>query len=146
MSERELQQIQQKVEDRLREAKPDVELLTLERPAAERLLLVIDHPDGVDLALCQEVTKLLPDLNEDWSLEVSSPGIERPLAKPEHFEQFIGHRVRVKTREEIDGGRNFTGQLDEANAERITVLVDGKPVSIPLASIRRSHLIEEVTA
>jgi ribosome maturation factor RimP len=146
MSDQELQQIQQTVEDRLRETKPDVELLSLEQVAAERLLLVIDHPDGVDLELCQEVTKLLPDLNEDWSLEVSSPGPERPLTKPEHFAEFVGHRVRVKTHEEIGGSRNFIGQLDDTDGERITVLVDGSPVTIPLTAIRRSHLSEEVAA
>jgi ribosome maturation factor RimP len=143
MRDLELQQIQQKVEDRLRETKPDVELLALERPAAERLLLVIDHPDGVDLELCQEVTKLLPDLNEDWSLEVSSPGPERPLTKPEHFEQFVGHRVRVKTHEEIEGRRNFTGLLESAGDDRLGLDVDGQTVTIPLEAVRRSHLVDQ---
>ena len=62
----------------------------LERPAAERLRLVIDSPDGVDIALCERVTGVLRDLLEDWSLEVSSPGPERPLTKPEHFRRFLG--------------------------------------------------------
>ena len=146
MRDLELQQIQQQVEDRLRETRPEVELLSLEQVAAERLLLVIDHPDGVDLELCQEVTKLLPDLNEDWSLEVSSPGPERPLTKPEHYVQFRGHKVRVKTYEEIEGSRNFTGHLDGSDSESITLLVNDSPVSIPLTAIRRSHLAEEVTA
>lgn len=146
MSDRELQQIQDQVEERLREAKPDVELLALERPAAERLRLVIDREGGVDLELCEEVTRLLADLNEDWSLEVSSPGPERPLTKPEHFEQFAGHRVHVKTDEQIEGSRNFTGVLEGLEGEGITLVVDGSPVTIPLAMIRRSHLSEEVTA
>jgi ribosome maturation factor RimP len=100
----------------------------------------------VDIELCEQVTHLLDDLNEDWSLEVSSPGPERPLAKPEHYVQFSGHRVRVKTSEEIGGSRNFVGVLESSDAENITVLVDGSPVSIPLTAIRRSHLVEEVTA
>ena len=65
--------------------------------------MVIDRPGGVDLELCEEVTSLLRDLLESWSLEVSSPGPERPLTKPEHFRRFLGQRVRVRTREEIDG-------------------------------------------
>lgn len=146
MSDPELQSIQETIEERLRDAKPDVELLSLEQPAAERLRLVIDHPDGVDLALCEEVTGLLRDLNEDWAIEVSSPGPERPLTKPEHFEQWAGHRVRIQTHEEIEGSRNFIGQLDSSDHESITVVVDGSPVSIPLTAIRRSHLAEEVTA
>jgi ribosome maturation factor RimP len=150
MTERELQQIQEKVENRLRAARPEVELLALERPAAERLRLVIDRAEGVDLALCEDVTKLLPDLNEDWALEVSSPGPERPLTKPEHFERFVGHRVRVKTREEIAGRRTFTGLLEEAGEDRLSVAVDQGTVTIPLAAVRRSNLLaddeEEVTA
>jgi ribosome maturation factor RimP len=146
MTEKELESIQSTIEERLRVSKPEVELLALERPASERLRLVIDREGGVDLEVCEDVTKLLRDLNEDWALEVSSPGPERPLTKPEHFERYLGHRVRVKTHEAIDGQRTFTGQLDATDGETVTVVVDGAPVSIPLTAIRRSHLFEEVTA
>jgi ribosome maturation factor RimP len=147
MSDTELQQIQDQVEARLRDAKPQVELLALEQVAAERLLLVIDHPDGVDLELCEEVTRLLSDLNEDWALEVASPGPERPLTKPQHFEQFVGHRVRVKTHDPIDGRSSFTGLLESAGDDRVSLDVDGQIVTIPLESVRRSHLADqEVTA
>lgn len=142
MSEQQLQGIQETIETRLRGAKPDVELLALEQPAAELLRLVIDRPDGVDLELCEDVTRLLADLNEDWSLEVSSPGPERPLTKPEHFQAFVGHRVRVKTREEIGGSRSFTGLLESAGDDRVTLDVDGESVTIPLEAVRRSHLME----
>ncbi len=64
---------------------------------------MIDSPEGVDLALCERVTKHFPDLLEEWSLEVASPGPERPLTKPEHFRRFIGRRVRVKTTEDVHG-------------------------------------------
>jgi ribosome maturation factor RimP len=142
MSTKELQQIQLKVEDRLAEAKPEVELLTLERVAAERLRLVIDRPEGVDLALCEEVTRLLEDLNEEWSLEVSSPGPERPLTKPEHFEAFVGHRARVKTSEEVGGRRSFTGTLERSGSDEVTLEVDGDSVSIPLEAVRRANLVD----
>src|SRR4051812_2622809 len=105
--EKELEQIQSKVESRLHDREPDVELLALERAAAERLRLVIDSPDGVDLALCERVTGVLRDLLEEWSLEVSSPGPERPLTKPEHYRRYVGRRVRVRTLEEVAGHKSF---------------------------------------
>ena len=143
MSDAQLRQIQGKVEDRLAEAKPGVELLALERPAAERLRLVIDREGGVDLALCESVKRLLPDVNEEWSLEVASPGPERPLTKPEHFERFVGHRVRVKTHEEIEGRKSFTGLLEAAVDDSVAVATHEETVIIPLASVRRSNLLAD---
>jgi len=145
MSDAELTQLQRRIEDRLAEARPDVELLALERPASERLMLVIDHPDGVDLGLCEAVTRDLRELNEDWALEVASPGPERPLTKPEHFRRFLGARIRVKTDREIAGHRSFTGKLTDADEETVSVDSGDGPVSIPLAAVRRSNLVE-VTA
>jgi ribosome maturation factor RimP len=143
--DRELEQIQQTVEDRLRTREPDVELLALERPAAERLRLVIDRSDGVDIALCERVTGLLRDLLESYSLEVSSPGPERPLTKPEHFRRYLGRRVRVRTREEVAGHKSFTGRLTGADEESVSVDSGDGPVSIPLASVRRSNLLPDGT-
>jgi ribosome maturation factor RimP len=143
MSDREMQQIQEKVESRLRDAEPDVELLALERPAAERLRLVIDSPEGVDIALCERVTAHLRDLLESWSLEVASPGPERPLTKPEHFRRFVGRRVRVRTRDEIDGRRSFTGRLSSADERRVSVEAPEGTVTIPLADVRRSNLLPD---
>jgi ribosome maturation factor RimP len=144
--DKELQQIQERVESRLADAEPDVELVALERPASERLRLVIDRPEGVDIALCERVTGHLRDLNEDWSLEVSSPGPERPLTKPEHYRRFVGKEVRVKTTEEIAGRHSFTGTLTAADDERVSVEAPDGAVTIPLQSVRRSNLVssEEV--
>jgi ribosome maturation factor RimP len=137
----ELEQIQNKVEDRLRDQEPDVELLALERPASERLRLVIDRPEGVDIALCERVTGVLRELLESYSLEVSSPGPERPLTKPEHFRRYLGRRVRVRTREEVAGHKSFTGRLTGADEETVSVDSGDGPVSIPLAAVRRSNLL-----
>jgi ribosome maturation factor RimP len=142
--DRELEQIQSTVEDRLRDQEPGVELLALERPASERLLLVIDRPEGVDIALCERVTGLLRDLLESYSLEVSSPGPERPLTKPEHFRRYLGRRVRVRTREEVAGHKSFTGRLTGADEESVSVDSGDGPVSIPLAAVRRSNLLPTV--
>jgi len=137
-----LEELQETIESRIRDLDPEVELILLERPAAESLRLVIDRPDGVDLALCERVAGVLPDLNERYSIEVSSPGAERPLTKPEHFRRFRGRRVRVRTRESIGGRRSFTGTLVAAD-ERELALRGEADVTIPLAAIRRSTLIPE---
>jgi ribosome maturation factor RimP len=141
--DRELTQLQETIESRLADREPEVELLALERPASERLRLVIDSPDGVDIALCERVTGQLRDLLESWSLEVSSPGPERPLTKPEHFRRFLGRRVRVRTREEVAGHKSFTGRLTGADEESVSVDSGDGPVSIPLASVRRSNLLPD---
>ncbi len=142
----ELQHIQANIESRLQGQEPDVELLALERPASERLRLVIDSPDGVDIALCERVTDVLRDLLEDWSLEVSSPGPERPLTKPEHFRRFLGNTIRVKTSEEISGRHSFTGTLTAADDERVSLEAPDGAVTIPLQSVRRSNLVQEEVA
>lgn len=141
MSERD--QLQAAIEDRLRDLDPEVELIALEEPAAETLRLYIDRSDGVDLALCERVTKHLGELLERYSLEVSSPGLDRPLTKPEHFRRFVGRKVRVRTQEAIDGQRNFTGTLTDADADSVSLDANGAPVRIPLARIRRSNLVPD---
>jgi ribosome maturation factor RimP len=143
--DRELEQIQTNVEDRLRTQEPDVELLALERPATESLRLVIDSPQGVDIALCERVTGHLRDLLESYSLEVSSPGPERPLTKPEHFRRYLGRRVRVQTNEEVAGHKSFTGRLTDADDQSVSVDSGDGPTSIPLASVRRSNLLPDGT-
>ena len=139
----EVSNIQTEVETRLKSAEPDVEVLLAERVAAERVRVVLDHPNGVDLALCERVTNHLRDLLVDYSLEVSSPGPERPLTRPDHFRRFLGRRARVRTRESHEGRRSFTGELVGASDEAVTVAADGGVVSIPYADVKRSNLLEE---
>jgi ribosome maturation factor RimP len=138
-------QLQQTIEQRLTEVEPAVELIALEQPAAESLRLYIDSPDGVDLALCERVTRELRDLLESWTLEVSSPGADRPLTKPEHFRRYLGRRVKVRTREEIEGHRSFTGTLTDADDDAVLVDSGGGAVRIPLTGIRRSNLVPDVS-
>ena len=143
MSDKQLEEITETVEERLRTSQPDVELLALERAAAERLRLTIDRESGVDLELCETVTRLLPDINEEWAIEVTSPGPERPLTKPEHFRQFVGSKVRVKTVQEIDGRKSFTGPLESADDESVSVADPAGTARIPLSAVRRSNLLAE---
>lgn len=136
-------ELQETIEERLRDFDPDVELVAFQQPSGT-LRIFIDRPGGVDLSLCEAVTKELSDLTERWSLEVSSPGAERPLTKPEHFRRFIGRRARVRTMEPIEGQRNFTGTLAEADDETVTVEADDTAVRIPFARVERSNLLGDI--
>ena len=136
------QQIQEDVERRLASVEPDVEVVAVDRAGHDRLRLTIDRPGGVDLATCERVTNHLRELLLEYSLEVSSPGPERPLTKPEHFRRFIGRRARVRTREEHGGRRTFTGELVGASDDEVTVAADTGVVSIPYSDINRSNLLE----
>jgi ribosome maturation factor RimP len=147
VTDRLAESIQQDVESRLAVAEPGVELLACERIGPQGLRLVIDHPDGVDLALCERVTHDLRDLLSDFGLEVSSPGPERPLTKPEHFHRFLGRRARVRTHAPRDGHKSFTGELVGVSDEEVTLAArtSGGPegiVSIPFRDINRSNLLE----
>src|SRR4030081_1620460 len=147
--------LQTDIERRLSQSEPEVEVLLAEIVGGRCLRVFIDHPDGVPLALCERVTMHLNDLRERYSLEVSSPGTERPLTKPAHFRRFVGRRARVRTRHprptvskhgESSGerfARSFTGELVGASEEEITLPADGGFIAIPYSEIRRSNLIEE---
>lgn len=134
----------QEIEHRLSEIDREIEFLALESAGGDGLRLVIDHPEGVTLDLCQRVTSGLQDLLLDHSLEVSSPGPERPLTKPAHFQRFEGRRAKVTTGEPLDGRRNFTGIIAEAGEEDVRLEADDQSFDIPYASVERSHLVPEI--
>jgi ribosome maturation factor RimP len=131
------------IQERLKGSEPEVEVLLVEQTGAGRLRLFIDHPKGVDLALCERVTRNLGDLLESYTLEVSSPGPARPLVKPEHFRRFVGRRIKVRTKQEHEGRRSFTGELVGASDDSVTVAADDGIVSLPYGDINRSNLVEE---
>ena len=133
--------IQADIEARLAQVEPDVEVLLAEVVGGHLVRLFIDHPSGVSLDLCERVTKHLPSVREHYDLEVSSPGTERPLTKPEHFRRFLGSRARVRTRGDHAGRRSFSGELLDADEQGVTVAADTGVVSIPYADIQRSNLL-----
>jgi ribosome maturation factor RimP len=133
--------IQADIERTLAEREPDVEVLLAELKG-DAVELYIDHPDGVTLELCERVTHALPELLEDYGLTVSSPGPERPLSKPEHFRRFTGRRARIRTREELNGHKSFTGELVGASETEVTVAAGTGVVAIPYDAISRSNLVE----
>lgn len=138
-----MDRIEQHIEERIAELDPAIELIALERPRNGTLRLFIDHPGGVDLALCERVTKHLPELLADHSLEVSSPGLDRPLTKPEHFRRFVGHEIKVTTSAAVEGRRNFKGRLAAAGDEAIELEDSGHRYELPLSDLKRSNLVPE---
>ena len=133
--------IQADIEARLAEAEPEVEVLLAEVVGGDLVRLFIDHPRGVTLELCERVTNQLPHIREQYALEVSSPGTQRPLTKPEHFRRYVGRKAKVRTRNAKDGHKSFTGELLNATDDSVTVAASTGVVSIAYADIHRSNLV-----
>ena len=132
--------LQTEIEARLSGLEPEVELLLAEIQGSI-LRIFIDHPDGVTLALCERVTGHLTDYRERYSLEVSSPGQDRPLTKPQHYSRFLGRRARVRLRNAADGHKQLTGELVGASDADVTLAAADGLVTIPYEQIARSNLI-----
>jgi ribosome maturation factor RimP len=123
---------------------PGVEVLAVELLSPSRFCVYVDHPEGVDHALCERVTNVLTGYLESFTVEVSSPGPERPLRKPEHFEAAIGRRVAVRTRAEVGGRRKFRGEVLAAGDDAVTLgVASSQPIHIPYEAIVRGNLIDE---
>jgi ribosome maturation factor RimP len=131
----------EEIANRIAEIDPEVEFLTVENAGGDALRIYIDHPDGVNLEICQKVTSGLGELLEQHTLEVSSPGPQRPLTKPSHYARFEGRRAKVRTVEPLEGRRNFTGTILEAGEREFTLGCDGELVRIPFPSVERAHLV-----
>jgi ribosome maturation factor RimP len=139
-TERELQrQIARTVEPGL----PQVEVLAVELMGPDRFCVYVDHPAGVDHALCERVTDLLRDYLDRYTVDVSSPGIERPLRTPAHFRGAVGRRVAIRTVGEIGGRKRFRGEVAEAGEREVTVKAGAGEVHIPYEIIVRGNLIDE---
>jgi ribosome maturation factor RimP len=134
-----LREITPKVENAI----PGIEVLALELSGPERFTVYIDHPKRVDHALCGRVTDVLRDYLQQYTIDVSSPGLERPLRTPAHFERVVGRKVALRTATDIDGRKRFKGEVVDASPTRIRVSTDGNEYEIPYDSIVRGNLIEE---
>ena len=123
---------------------PGVEVLAVELLSPSRFRVYIDHTEGVDHALCEQVTNQLRTYLENYSVEVSSPGPDRPLRKPEHFDSALGHRVAVRTGRDFDGRNRFRGEVLAADRDGVTLGVSGSDsLRIPYDAIVRGNLIDE---
>ena len=134
-------QLQREIEGRLATSEPEVEVLLAEVVSPATLRLFIDHPDGVSLALCERVSGHLNEYRDRYSLEVSSPGQDRPLTKPQHYTRFLGRHARVRLREAKDGHKSLTGELVGASDCDVTIAAPEGVVTIPYEQIARSNLV-----
>jgi ribosome maturation factor RimP len=122
----------------------DVEVLAVELGWPDRLTVYVDHPRGVDHALCEQVTGVLRSYLDRYTLDVSSPGLERPLRAPRHFAGVVGRKVAVRTAAEVEGRTRFRGEVVEAGDDEFTLSADGgNRVRIPYEAIARGNLIDE---
>jgi ribosome maturation factor RimP len=130
-------QLQNEIATRVEHDLPDVDVLAVELLSPARFCVYVDRADGVDHALCERVTDLLRDYLRDYSVEVSSPGLDRPLRRQEHFEAARGRRVRIRTT-----ARKLRGEVLSAGEQSVTVAAaDGAETDIPYADIVRANLI-----
>jgi ribosome maturation factor RimP len=138
--EKELQrEVAETVQDRL----PDVEVLAVEMTGPERMTVYIDHPEGVDHALCERVTGVLRGYLDRFTLNVSSPGLERPLRTQAHFADAVGRRVNVRTSIDVGGRKRFRGEVVDASERETTIAVGEDQIAVPYDVIVRGNLIEE---
>lgn len=136
--ERELQrEVSRTVESGL----PGVEVLAVELSGPERFTVFVDHPQGVDHALCERVTDVLRDYLRAYSIDVSSPGLDRPLRRREHFRNAVGRRVQLRTEER----KRLRGEVVEVGDSAVTVQTANEHIEVPYDQIVRGNLIYEGT-
>jgi ribosome maturation factor RimP len=133
-------QLTREIVPKVEGALPGTEVLAVELTSPERFTVYVDHVQGVDHALCERVTNVLRDYLREYSVDVSSPGIERPLRKASHFRNVVGRRVTLRT----EGRNRVRGEVVAAGERSVTVKTDTESVDIPYDSIVRGNLIEEV--
>jgi ribosome maturation factor RimP len=130
--------LQQEIAPKVARDVPGVDVLAVELLSPSRFCVYVDHPEGVDHALCARVTDSLRDYLREYAVDVSSPGIDRPLRKPEHFADVVGRTVKLRTRE-----RKLRGAVVAAGESSVKVGVDGAEADIPYDEIVRANLIDE---
>ncbi|HZT91212.1 MAG TPA: hypothetical protein VFA05_04150 [Gaiellaceae bacterium] len=133
-------QLQREIAQLVEGAVPGVEVLALELSGRDRFCVYVDHAAGVDHALCERVTHVLRGYLDDYTVEVSSPGFDRPLRTQAHFERAVGRSVRVKT----ETGR-ARGRVVSADERSVRIENGSEPADIPYDAIVRANLIDEGT-
>jgi ribosome maturation factor RimP len=136
-------QLHREVADTVESRIPDIEVLAVELGGPEHITVYVDHPAGVDHALCERVTNELRSYLENYRVDVSSPGLERPLRTKEHFAGALGKHVAVRTDVEMGGRKRFRGEVVDAGEDETTIAVGEERVDIPYEAIVRGNLIEE---
>lgn len=119
-------------------ALPGLEVLAVELSAPDRFTVFVDHPEGVDHALCARVTQVLQPYLQEYAIDVSSPGLERPLRTPEHFRSAVGRTVAVRTEARK---RKLQGEVVSAGERAVTVRAGDESLEIPYEEIVRGNLV-----
>ena len=132
--------LQREIGIRVEDTFPDVEVLAVELSGPERFTVFIDRVGAkVDHALCARVTDVLRDYLREYTVDVSSPGLERPLRKPQHFRNVVGRRVTLRT----ESRKRLRGEVVDAGDRAVTVQTDNESVQVPYEEILRGNLIDE---
>jgi ribosome maturation factor RimP len=133
------QTLQRQIGREVESALPGVEVLAVELSGTDRFTVFVDHADGVDHALCARVTDVLREYLRDYAIDVSSPGVERPLRKADHFRNAIGRRVVLRTLER----KRLRGEIVSAGERTVVVQSGDDTVEIPYEQIVRGNLMNE---
>lgn len=133
-------QLIREIAPKVEQALPGTEVLAVELTSRDRFTVFVDHARGVDHALCERVTNILREYLREYSVDVSSPGLERPLRNQSHFRNVVGRRVSLRTQERS----RVRGEVVAAGERSVTVKTNDESVDIPYDSIVRGNLIEEV--
>jgi ribosome maturation factor RimP len=136
-------QLHREVAETVESRIPEIEVLAVELGGPEHLTVYVDHPAGVDHALCERVTNELRSYLDRYRVDVSSPGFERPLRTRAHFAEALGRRVAVRTEIEVAGRKRFRGEVVDAGEHEATLALGEGRVEIPYEAIVRGNLIEE---
>ena len=132
--------LQREVSTRVEGALPEVEVLAVELSGPDRFTVYVDRVGrGVDHALCARVTDVLRDYLREYSVDVSSPGPERPLRKPAHFRNVVGRTVALRT----ETRKRLRGEVVDADERTVTVKTADEDVDVPYEEIVRGNLIDE---
>ena len=130
--------LQQEIAPKVARDVPGVDVLAVELLTPSRFCVYVDHPEGVDHTLCARVTDSLRDYLREYAIDVSSPGTDRPLRRPEHFAGVVGRTVKLRTRD-----RKLRGAVVAAGESSVKVGVDGAETDVPYDEIVRANLIDE---
>ncbi len=144
MAVRHTEAIAEDVERVLGAAMPAIDVVDVRILPGGIIRVLIDHPEGIDHERCVEAGRALAAFRERFALEVSSPGIPRPLTKPAHYARFIGREADVRLHAALEGRRRIRGELVECDATRVVVRDEEGALEIPFAAISRAHLVEEL--
>jgi len=133
--------LEREIAEAVEPAVPGTEVLAVELSGPERFTVFIDHPRGVDHLLCGRVTEVLRGYLDRYTVDVSSPGFERPLRKRAHFANAVGRRVSLRTPER----KRLRGEVLAAGERAVTVRAGDGEIEIPYDDIIRGNLIDERT-